>query len=252
MELSWFDLGLWIAGFAGHLALLFVLMAKGRWRAFPIFTAIIGFSAFRTILLYFMYRYSSEGAYAIVYGSADLIDLALQVALVFEIARIVLKPTGTWIRDAYLSFVIWGVFGGVIAAVLTFAVNPKVPDHLDGWIETGHFFAILLLAELFASMMVTSSRLGLVWRNHVMGLGQGLTLWAIVSLIVETFRSYYGEDWHAVTLDHIRMVSYLCAILYWMITFWISEPERRTLSPEMQEYLSGLGKKAGRDYGPPC
>jgi hypothetical protein len=100
------------------------------------------------------------------------------------------------------------------------------------------------MCELFASMMFASSRLGLVWRNHVMGLGQGLTAWALVVLFEDASHSYFGPDWYVETLDHIRIFIYLAATIYWTITFWLSEPKSRTLSHEMQDYLSGLQKQA--------
>jgi hypothetical protein len=91
-------------------------------------------------------------------------------------------------------------------------------------------------------MMVASSRLGLVWRNHVMGLGRGLTAWAIVSLLVEAMHTYFGTDWHAALLDHLMIVTYVAATVYWIITFWRPEPKQRTLTAEMNAYLSSLQK----------
>jgi hypothetical protein len=36
------------------------------------------------------------------------------------------------------------------------------------------------ICELFLVMMMSANRLGLQWNNHVMGLGRGLTAWAMV------------------------------------------------------------------------
>src|ERR1700689_4401083 len=104
MDLSLLDRALWAASFIGHAVLLLVLVVKGRWKTFPVFTSLIGFNILRDILLFSIYRHGSAQLYATVYWSAAILDLALQVSLVFEMARIVLKPTGTWIRDAWRSF----------------------------------------------------------------------------------------------------------------------------------------------------
>jgi hypothetical protein len=244
MNLSLLDGALWAGSFIGHAALLLVLIGKKRWKTYPVFTSWICFNILRDILLSAIYRYGSVQMYANVYWSAAILDLALQVALVFEIARIVLKPTGTWVLDARRSFLIFGTIGAIIAAGLAFAVNPGAPASLAGWIAKGQLFATLLICELFASMMFASSRLGLVWRNHVMGLGQGLTVWAVVVLFEDTAHSYFGPDWHADALDHIRILTYQIATVYWIITFWLSEPESRTLSDEMKVYLSERHKQA--------
>jgi hypothetical protein len=240
MDISLLDRALWIAGFFGHAILLLVLIVRGRWRMFPVFTALIGFSVFRTVSLYAIYLYGRAELYQTVFWGAAIIDLALQVALVFEIAQIVLKPTGTWVRDARFVFLIVGTAGGLLAIGLVFAVNPGLPDSLSAWIEKANLLAIMLICELFVSMMLASTRLGLAWKDHVMGLSRGLTGWAIVALLVEAAHSYLGPNWHAAALDHARMMSYLGANAYWLAIFWQSEPESRTLSDEMQRYLFEL------------
>ena len=240
MNLSFIDRALWAAGFIEHTTLLLVLLARGRWRTFPVFTAWIGFNAFRTVLLFAIYRYGGEHLYNDVYWSASFIDLALQVGIVFEIARVVLKPTGTWIRDARNMFLLMGVIGAVFAAVIAYVIHPTISNNLEFWIEKGNLFSAMLTVELFVSMAFASTQLGLVWTSHVMRLGQGLALWAVVALVIEGAYSHFGPDWHGVVLDKVRILTYQMVTIFWVITFWRSEPKRRTLSPEMQIYLDGL------------
>jgi hypothetical protein len=241
MELSPLDQALWVASFAGHVTLLLVLILKGRWKEFPVFTSLIGFNTLRTIALYLVLHYRND-AYAAAYWSAEGIDLLLQIALVFEMARIVLKPTGTWAQDARKPILLLASIGILIAAGLVFAASPVAPASFSDWNTKAQLFSIMLFCILFASMMVASSRLGLVWRNHVMGLGRGLTAWAIISLLVEAGHNYFGSEWHTDLLDHARMATYLAATVYWIITFWRPEPKHRTLSAEMYAYLSSLQK----------
>src|ERR1700758_4155612 len=108
MNLSQLDNALWAAGFVGHVTLLATLLFRGRWRAFPVFTVLIAFDTALTITLYLLYKYASHTWYARIYWSADVVDFCLQLALVAEIARIVLSPTGSWIRDALKYFLLLG------------------------------------------------------------------------------------------------------------------------------------------------
>ena len=80
-----------------------------------------------------------------------------------------------------------------------------------------------------------------------MGLGQGLGIWALISLIVGTAHSYYGWTKNYEAIDHIRTFAYLGALVYWTITFWLPEPERKPLSPEMRDYLLALHEKVSYD-----
>jgi hypothetical protein len=157
-------------------------------------------------------------------------------------ARIVLKPTGTWVRDARRMFVLLGAAGFFIAAAIAFAVSPTAPTSFNTWIEKGRLFSVMLSLGLFLSTGLAATQLGLVWRNHVMGLATGWAAWAVTDAFVQGAASYLGSDWHGIVLSQIRMVVYMAAIIYWTIIFWLPEPESRTLSPEMQSYLSSLHK----------
>lgn len=140
-------------------------------------------------------------------------------------------------------FLLLGLAGAVLAVGVAFAVNPTMPNSLETWIEKANFFSIMLILELFVSMGLASTQLGLVWRNHIMGLATGLAVWAVVDFFVEGAYSHWGPIWHGIVLDRIRILVYLAAVIYWIIIFWLPEPENRTLSPEMQSYLSALRKQ---------
>jgi hypothetical protein len=231
---------LWAAGFIEHAALLVVLLVRGRWKTFPVFTVLIGFNAFRTMLLFAIYTYGSDQTYKVVYWIASFLDLALQVAIVFEIARVVLKPTGTWVQDARRMFLLSGIIGAIFAAIIAYIINPTAASNLGFWTEKGSLFSAMLTVELFVSMAFASTRLGLVWSSHVMRIGQGLAVWAIAALFVEGAYSHFGPNWHDGVLDNVRILVYQAVTIFWIITLWRSEPKRRTLSPEMQSYLDGL------------
>jgi len=244
MRLSLVAQILWAAGFLELAALFVVLLLRRRWRVFPIFTSWIGFQVVRAVVFYFLYRYADHATYALIYWGAAAIDLIMQIAIVFELARIVLKPTGTWIRDARKMFLLMVAAGTLIAAATAHGVNLKVPNDLGDWIDKGSLFAAMLNAQLFAAMAFASTRLGLAWRHHVMAIATGWALWAVVGLFVEAAHSYFGPDWHGVPLDPIRIFAYQIATIYWTINLWLPEPAHRRLSMEMQAYLSGLQRQA--------
>lgn len=233
---------LWAAGFIELSALFLVLLIRGRWRSFPIFTTWIGFQVLRAIILYHLYRVAPPTIYSLYYWSATVVDTAMQIAIVFELARAVLKPTGTWVRDARRMFLLLSLVGVFLAAFAAYGVNP--PGEIGGWIEKGNLFASLLNAQLFAAMAFSSTRLGLAWRHHVMAIATGWALWAVVGLFVEAAYSYFGPQWKGLALDQIRVIAYQAATIYWTINLWFPEPAQRTLSPKMQSYLSGLQHQA--------
>jgi hypothetical protein len=247
MNLTGLDNILWAAGFLGHAALLGVLLVRGRWRSFPVFTCLIAYQILVTITLFLVSRYGSRHNYAVAYWITAAGDFSFQLALILEIARVVLRPTGTWVRDARASFILAGGGGAIIAAVLCLPVKPMMPSALSIWEIRGNLFTALLACELFLAMLYASNRLGLEWRNHVMGLAQGLTAWAFGAVISDLAHMILGWSREFVVLDHLLSGLYLAVILYWTLTFWRTEPRRAELSAEMVDYIVALHKRVQYD-----
>lgn len=243
MNFTLLDQVLWAAGFAGNLVLLLVLIARGRWKSFPVFTTWIGFNTLRTILLFFIYRYGSDHTYLVVYWSASYLDLALQLGLIYEIARSVLKPAERWVHDVRNLFLGLAIAGAIVAIAIAYFIKPTSTSRLAFWIEKGNLFSSMIIVELVVSMIFASSHLGLVKDSHVLRIGEALAVWAAVALFSEGAYSHLGAKWHGVVLDYIRTFTYLFVTIYWIISLWRPEPERRTLSPDMQAYLDNLHKQ---------
>ena len=185
MNLSALDWLLVAATSLGNTALFAVLIVRRRWRDFPVFTAYMGFETVLSPILYALVLYGSRSWYARVYWALALIEFALQMGIAFEIARIVLRPTGTWVRDARKQFILWGTAGILFAAALPWLVTPPDSSLLGRLMVRGFLFTSLVICELIAVVTRTSKSLGLGWRNHVMALGNGWTAWAVVAILVD-------------------------------------------------------------------
>jgi hypothetical protein len=247
MNLSALDWILVVATSLGNTALFAALIIKHRWRNFPVFTAYMGFETVLGPVLYALVQYGSWRWYARVYWSSSLIEFALQLGIVFEIARIVLRPTGTWVRDARKQFILWGAVGILFAAALPYLVSPPAPFLLDRLMVRGFLFTSLVICELIAVVTRTSKSLGLGWRNHVMALGNGWTAWAVVAIMVDGLHSYFGAQRYFSQLDHMKMLAYLAALGYWVVQFWLEEPARQPISPQLREYILDLHQKIKND-----
>lgn len=246
MNFSGLDKFFWLAGFLSSVILLCVLILRGRWRAFPIFTLYIGFQILLSATGYEIYRHGTHAAYARVYWTGAGIDFALQLCLLFEIARNVLKPTGTWVQEARVFLWVLAVAGFALAAVLASFARPDAPTHLATWEFRGNLFSSLLTCELYFALLVTSNYLGLVWRNHTMGLGLGLSTWAFVTVSVN-ISHLVGSYSFARTLDHTKVITYTLVLFYWIYTFWRDEPKRKELPPGMKKYLLAVHQSVRYD-----
>lgn len=239
----------WLWGLSawGTAGLLLVLLVRRRWRQFPMLVVWLGFETARSLTLYVLYRHGWFRWYAHLYWGSLVVDFALQLAVAIEIARIVLRPTETWVRDAWLQFCAAGVCGAAIAALVAWGVTPPATSIRSVWMIRGNLFTSLVICELFVVMSVTANRLGLGWRNHVMALGQGLTLWSGVMVLMTALQSFLGTQNHYVQLDQGRIAAYIVAVAWIIVQLWKDEPERQPIAPELREYILALHKRVEYD-----
>ena len=247
MNLSALDYVLWVANFLGEAVLFSILICRRRWREFPIFTTLIGFEAAVPAMQYLIFLHGYHVWYARIYWTYALLDFLLQLGVIWEIARIVLRPTGTWLRDAKKQFILWGAAGILLAAALPFLVTPPAASLLHRLEVRGNLFTALVVCELIAVVTRTSKSLGLGWRNHVMALGNGWTAWAVVAILVDGLHSYFGAERYFRELEHVLMFVYLAALGYWSVQFWLEEPARQPISPQLRAYILDLHQKIKND-----
>lgn len=245
----------WAAGFIGHVALVLVLLIRKRYKDYPVFCSFILYQALTTVLLFVVSRFMSPHAYFQAYWITGFADYLLQVAVIFEIARDVLRPTGAWVRDARSSFLGWGAAGFVLAGVVAVQIGPPQAIGFDLWDARVTVFTSLLTCELFVAMSAAANRLGLQRRSHVVALGQGITVWAFSALLEEFGHALLGWDRKFAIFVYLRMAVYLSVLVFWMASFWLPEKVRAPLSPEMQAYLVALHRRVQFDLtsvnGPP-
>ncbi len=247
MKLSALDFGLWAASFLGYAALFCVLLFRRRWRNFPVFFLLIGFEAVMSMAAYLVYMHCSAVWYARIYWSYAFADETFQLGIVWEIARVVMRPTGSWVRDAKKQFLLWGAAGVLLAAAFPWLVTPPGASLISVVEARVGLFVSLMICELYFVMMRVSTRLGLGWRNHVMALGNGWMAWSVVAILVEGLHSYFGTGRYFRGLEHVRMFVMLAVLFYWVVQFWLEEPARQPLSPELQAYILDLHRRVKND-----
>jgi hypothetical protein len=249
MWVAMIDNFFWAAALLGEIALTLVLVHKGRWREFPAFTALIASPVVTSLILYPLSRSKISHLYGTVYWTFDFLNVLLQLAVIVELARFVLRPTGTWVRDARKQFLGWGVAGTGVALAFAYLVSPPASGVLQQFELRANLFTSMLVCELCISIMLASNNLGLGWRSHVMAIGQGLTGWAMATLIIDALHSYFGNRRYYATSDYLMDTVYLAALGYWCVQLWANEPARQPISPQLRKYILALHQRVQYDLG---
>ena len=229
MGLTKLEATLWILGFVGHAVLLFILVARGRWRSYPVFTSLAAYQLATSILLCVVFQRGTHHAYFVSYWLCAVGDYGLQIALVLEIAGTVCRRNGMWVRTARKKLWIGAAAGVAIATCLCLMVAPPSTSGFDLWDLRASLFSSLLTCELVLSVSITANRLWLQRRNHVMALGQGLALWASVAVLGDVLKVATGWRHDFVIFDQIRMFVYLADLAFWSFAFWV--PEKASAAP---------------------
>jgi hypothetical protein len=76
-----------------------------------------------------------------------------------------------------------------------------------------------------------------------MALGNGWTGWALVAILVDGLHSYFGAARYFGELEYLRMLVYLAVLCYWMVQFWLEEPARQPISPELRAHILALHQR---------
>ena len=247
MHLTMVDRLFWAAGLFGHCALLAVLAFRHRAPLFPAFTTLISADIVRTVLLYFMLRFGSSESYFYSYWTLAIVDVALQLAVVYEVATHVFRPLGAWAPDVRRTFAGLAAASVVLASILTRLASPPTRTLRLAVVIRGNFFSSALMSELFVVMVALSVTVGLPWRTHVARLAQGLGVYSLFGVLTEGAHSYLGSAPGTASyafLSHVRITLYLLCVTYWIVAFAKKEPVPRKLPEHVHQELRELQRRA--------
>lgn len=243
MRLSNLDFEFWAVGFLLNVSLLVILWYRRRAKSFPFFTALITSLVVKTIVLYLVMRYGTKADYRHAYWSLTVIDTLLQLSVVYEIASRVFRPLNVWAHDLRHSFMWLASLSVSVAFGLTCLASPPARTWTQSFTTKGNLFAAALSSELFLAMMALSVNGGYPWRTHVASIAQGMGLYSLVGVVIETGHAYFGLEAHTgafLVLSKARMLAYLGCVFFWIATLSRDEQPARTMTVEMRNRVLQL------------
>ena len=239
-------------GYSGPLAdicLLTILIYKRRWQTLPAFTSLIALDLVSTLAIELAYGSASRSSFRAIYISVQVLSVLLQLAVLVELAKVVLKPTGIWARGARRVFFLVSILGASLALAACFLLSPQGVHGVVLMQLRGDIFTGLLTCEIVVAMMVAASEVGLAWKSHVMAVGQGLMFWALLTVTTEGLDAFLDPAGSSINAYYLRGLIYLVTVTYWTVALWREEPARRPISPLLQKYVVALHDRVQYDLG---
>ena len=247
MRLFSLDTALWAAGPLLNAAFLFILIGRGRLRAFRLLALWCLYTILAAIALLLINQHCSDRTYAVAYWINETLDACLQVGVVAEVAWFVFQPLRGWIYRRRLRLFLSSTLAAIALSVLVAQVHPPALTTAGTWEIRGELLTSVLIACMFSVVIYGSQKLGLHWRSHVMSIGYGLMVWAVLTVAIDLLHGYLGTSSHYLTLEYLRMGVYLGILVYWCAALWRNEPEKSALTPEMRDTLLHLTDKVSYD-----
>ncbi|ADW70631.1 hypothetical protein [Granulicella tundricola] len=250
MQLTGLDLFFWAAGLAGHILLLGVLLIRHRATLFPLFTTLIAANIIRTVVLYFTLRHGTRHGYFLTYWTLAIVDVVLQLLVIYEVAWHIFRPLGEWAPGIRRNL-LWVTLASVaVGGALTFLATPATKTLRQAVVIRGNFFSSALMCELFVGLIVLAVTFGLPWKTHVARIAQGLGVYSIAGIVTDSATTVLGvannSDAYRM-LSHVRIALYLVCLVYWIVTLWLDAPSPRQMPEKMRRQLASLERQSAAD-----
>jgi hypothetical protein len=104
-------------------------------------------------------------------------------------------------------------------------------------------FSILRIL-FFLALAGFSQLLAIGWRNRELQIATGLGFYSLMSLGAAVLYTHHASQAFYHGIDQAVTVSYLCSLLYWVVSFVQKEAPRQAFSPRMQSFLLAVAGTA--------
>ena len=227
-------------------AIAYLMIKKGSRRDYPLLLTYVFFNLAIDPLAWLL---QSTGIYLKFYFTGQVLDYLLQLLIILEIGRNVLRPS-----KRSLPFRLWPIVtaGILVCAIVaaTFSPSTQSSGNAAVLLRVTLGLAILKLL-LFAAMAGFAQFLGIGWKSRVLQLASALAFYGAVSLLVQLSSSHLPStsptySAHLVRLAQIQSVAYNLMLIFWVWAFSRNEAPRKDFTPQMQEVLVTIAGAAKR------
>lgn len=238
------------SGTCAEAVLSAVLLIRRRWRTLPAFCLLIALDLVAASILLLAARLVSPSTFRYLYVGYEILFSGVQLAVLYEIARSVLRPAGIWNRSALRPLIWITLLFTLCAAGMALLIRAPQLSSSNSFELREEIFTGLLTVGTVVAMMFSASQVGLPWRSHAMAIGQGLMVWTLVGVSILSAVGFI--DPHKLNYQliyYLRSGAYLLTVAYWCVALWRNEPPRRPISPALREYIVALHEQVNYDLG---
>jgi len=239
MQLTHWDVVLWISGYVGNICLMTVLLVKRRYKTFPWFTLFMANELIQDPLLALIQHYGSGKQYGYTYWSLDILDSLLLIFVIFELARVVTKTIDEHRGVFRAHELLWVGAALLLMGVMCWILLPSLPDAspIVALAFKAATASTVIMLGLTGYVSLAVFFYGVRFRVHAAAITYGLTAYVLTRMLV-----YVGVV-NASSLDFQEKLLrwskplYILMLFVWSLMLWLEEPKRK-LSTEMHALIT--------------
>jgi hypothetical protein len=246
-----------LIGIVAEAALVGVLVYKRVGQKLPVFVVYCCWALIGDMCALGLNTLSAGGFGIRFYLGLIVVDLAVQLCVMVELAWSVVRPLQSSLSRKALPLIGAGILA-VGAAVWPFAGLAGMKATTPAW----HFLmqlqqtSSILRIMFFLLLAVSSHMLSIGWRDRELQVATGFGFYSVVSLAVALLNTHHATAWRFHNLYWAVSISFVCSLVYWVGSFAQKEAERHEFTPRMEQTLlalaeavrvtrGNLGEKAG-------
>ncbi len=220
-----------ILGLVLEFTLVITLLAKRRWRRYPIFTAYACCVLAENVAAYTLYR--NVGLYSYVYLIGESFTILLGLGVAYEIFGDIFSAQPALKRIAISVFQISAI-GLVILSVAVLYYHSSFRVSAFGTaLRVAEEAARIIEIGAIAFLFLFSGAFGLHWKQSTFGIAFGLGVFVATKLAVITSLPYVSKT-IASTLWMISSASFDISLLIWL--GYLLMPERVPETAELPQH----------------
>ncbi len=237
-----FDKLILLAGTPLEAITLAVVVSRPGLRRFSIFALYLAWNLLIDPAFYYLRLHPA--LYIKLYPYELAIDALFQFGVLFELSRSVFRPVGQSLPKWFpvlLSVVILVICAAIWPLARRTGVDLAGKDRL--LLNLQQSFSILRIL-FFLALAGFSQLLSLDWRDRELQIATGLGIFSMASVAVSVLHTRPALLPQYDLMNELVQVSYVCSLIYWIVSFVQKEAERREFTPQMQNFLLALAGNA--------
>jgi len=210
--------GMWLAGIFLQMILVGILVYRGLWRRFPVFTIYLLANILLTSGVYVVRHVAGESAtyfYFYFYGLSKTLGLTLGLGAIFEVFSHLLTPYPTLKKPAMLACSCTVLVLAAAGTLLVYSQPSTDPASLMLPFLKAEEAVRILQVGLVVFLCVFAGFFRLHWRQTEFGIALGMGIFAAVDLVAVGLGAYYGEIARLPTAM-LALLAFDSALVIWL------------------------------------